>query len=170
MKDDRTILEERAKKIAGWKTGAATEGESLLVVEFQLFPEKYCLASACVSEVLPIKGITPIPGAPAFVLGVMNVRGKIISIVNLKIFFNLKEIGLTERNKIIVIKQDQMEFGIVTDAITGTREIFINSLSPPPATINGIGAEYVKGVTPDGLILLEISSILAGNSLIVNQK
>lgn len=141
----------------------------MLVVEFLLNPEKYCIPSAFVSEVLRLKEITPIPGVPAFVLGVMNVRGKIISIVNLKTFFNLKEVGITELNKIIVIKQNQMEFGIVTDAITGTRELFMNTLSAPPITINGIGAEYVKGVAPDGLILLEINTILTSKSLIINQ-
>jgi purine-binding chemotaxis protein CheW len=170
MKDEQLILQERAKKIAGWKTELTSKGESLVVVEFQLIPERYCIAGSFVTEVLPLKAITPIPGVPAFVLGVMNVRGKIISIINLKTFFNLKETGITQLNKIIIVKQNQMEFAIVTDAITGTREILLSSLSAPPVTLSGIGADYIKGVTPDGLILLDIATVLSSKSIIVNQK
>ena len=170
MKDDQAILRERAKKIAGHHAETSHGGESLLVVEFMLLPEKYCIASSYISEVLPLKDITPIPGAPAFVMGIMNIRGKIISIINLKSFFNLREKGISELNKIIVIKQNQMEFGLVTDAITGTREIDQQGLSAPPATIHGIGSEYIKGLTPEGLILLDIATILSSKSLIVDQK
>lgn len=170
MKDDQMILQERAKKIAGRKTEMTTNKESLLVVEFLLIPEKYCIASSFITEVLPLKEITPIPGAPDFVVGVINARGKIISIVNLKVFFNLKETGITELNKIIVIKHNQMEFGIAADAITGTREIDVNSLSATPVTIQGIGAEYIKGITPDGLILLSGEHILTSKAITVNQK
>ncbi len=169
MKDEQTILAERAKMVAGWKTALVKTGESLLVVEFQLIPEPYCIDNRNITEVVRTKEITPVPGAPPFVLGVMNVRGKIISIVNFKIFFNLKLSGITEMNKIIIIKHDQMECGIVTDMIYGTKEIMIDSLRPPPITLNGIGAGYIQGVTPDGLILLNIPAILTSEMLIVNQ-
>ena len=160
----------RAKAISGRRINPETPGESLMVVEFLLSPERYGIESACVSEVLSLKEITQIPGAPAFVTGVMNVRGKIISILNLKLLFSLKVIGLTELNKIILLKRDQMEFGIVTDAIAGTRKVFLNTLSTPPATLHGIEAEYIKGITPDGLILLDGAHLLENKSLIVNQK
>ena len=169
MKDTQTILAERAKKFTGWKTESAKAVESLLVVEFQLIPEHYCIDIQSITEVLVLKDITPIPGLPAFVLGAMNVKGKIISIVNLKTFFNLKLSGITEMNKVIVIRHQEMEFAIVTDKICGTREIAMESLSAPPITLNGIGAEYIHGTTPDGLILLDIPAIMSSNALIINQ-
>jgi purine-binding chemotaxis protein CheW len=170
MKDELTILSERARKNAYRHSEQPPQGETLLVVTFRLIPERYCIGSAFVTEVLPLKEITPIPGVPPFVLGVMNVRGKIISVINLKKFFNLKETGITESNKIIVVKQNHMEFGIVTDVITGTCALILSTLSAPPVTLNHIGAEYVKGVTPDGLILLDIVAILNDKSLIINNK
>ncbi len=170
MKSEKQILRQRAIKVAGIPKEVTSGEVTLQVVEFTLIPERYCIAGSFVTEVLPLKEITTIPGTPPFVLGVMNVRGKIISIINLKSFFNLKEKGITEQNKIIVVKQGAMEFGIVTDAINGSHELPLSSLSPPPVTINGIGAEYIKGVTPEGLILLEISAIMSSQSIIVNQK
>jgi purine-binding chemotaxis protein CheW len=169
MKDDGIILRQRADKLSGNVKENLQRGESIPVVEFLLIPERYCVPSAAVSEVLPLKEITAIPGVPGFIAGIMNVRGKIISIVNLKSFFNLKEIGLTERNKIIVLRHRAMEFGIVTDAITGTGEVHQSSLYPPPVTLNGIGAEYITGVTQDGLILLDVAAILSSSSLIIKQ-
>ena len=141
-----------------------------MVVEFLLMPEKYCINNTYITEVLPLKAITPLPGVPEFVTGIMNVRGKIISVINLKRFFHLKEVGITEVNKIIVIKHNQMEFGIVTDAITGTGSIALEELSAPPVTIHGIGAEYIKGITREGLIVLDIVTILTSKSLIIDQK
>ena len=170
MKNEEQILRQRAIKVAGIPKETTSKEETLRVVEFMLIPEKYCIDSSYVTEVLPLKEITTIPGTPQFVMGVMNARGKIISIVNLKSFLNLNETGITELNKIIVVKHGKMEFGIVADAINGTHELPLSGLSPPPVTIHGIGAEYIKGVTTEGLILLEISAILSSESIIVNQK
>ena len=110
MGNDQLILLDRAKKIAA-REEISTRGDSVNVVVFRLIPELYCIEGNYITEVLTIRDITSIPGTPGFVVGVMNVRGKIISVVNLKRFFHLKEIGLTEQNKIIVIKHDQIEFG-----------------------------------------------------------
>jgi len=160
----------RAKEMSRRKTKPQTSGETLMVVEFLLMPEKYGIESKYVSEVLSLKELTPIPGAPSFVTGIMDVRAKIISIVNLKLLFNLKETGLTQLNKIIVLKRGPMEFGIVTDAIAGTREVLLKGLGAPPATIQGTLAEYIKGITPEGLILLDGENLLTNKSIIVNQQ
>ncbi|MEI7499867.1 MAG: chemotaxis protein CheW [Bacteroidota bacterium] len=170
MNDDLKILKARAKEVSGRKTKPEMPGESVMVVEFLLTSERYGIDTQYVSEVLSLKEMTLIPGVPAFVTGIMNVRGKILSIVNLKLLFNLKEKGLTELNKIIILKCDKMEFGIVVDAIAATREVFIHNLGVPPANIDGTGAEYIKGITPDGLILLDGEHILSNKAIIVNQK
>jgi purine-binding chemotaxis protein CheW len=170
MKNDEKILRARAKEISGHRMSTDMQAPSLLVVEFLLTPERYCMESTFVTGVLSLKDLTPSPGAPAFVTGVINVRGKIISIVNLKILFGLKEKGITELNKIILLKHEQMEFGIVTDAIAGTRRIFLNELGALPVTIKGISADYIKGITPDGLILLDGEHLLTNKTIVVNQK
>ncbi len=170
MKNDQVILRERAKRVAGRKTETEKMGKPILVVEFLLIPEKYCIESSFVTEVLPVKGITLIPGTPDFVAGVMNMRGKIISVINIRYFFNLRDKGISELNKIIVLNHNQIEFGILADSITGTREIDADKLSAPPVTVNGTGAGYIKGITADGHILLDAAAILTSKMIIVNQK
>jgi len=166
MKDEKTILLERAKKIAGRKDGKTQYGDSISVVEFLLTPERYAFEGKHISEVLSLKEITSIPGTPAYVMGVINLRGRIVSIINLKILFNLKERGLTELNKVMVLKNNNMEFGILADSISGNKSIFLNTLSPPPLTLDNIGAEYVSGVTPDGLIVLNAMNLLSSKQII----
>ena len=170
MKNDKKILLSRAKEISYREIIEESQVSTITVVEFLLTPEIYAIESSFVSEVLPLKDMTTIPGAPAFVIGVFNVRGKIVSIVNLKTFFNLKEKGITELNKIIVLNHNQIEFGIVVDEITGSRTLNASAILPPPATISNLGNEYIKGVTSEGIIILDIQHILLSKTILVNQK
>ncbi|MEI6433379.1 MAG: chemotaxis protein CheW [Bacteroidota bacterium] len=170
MIDDFTILKNRAKILAKRKTENDTGVNRLMIVEFLLIPERYALPGEAIAEVLPLRDFTPIPGTPAFVVGVINARGKIISVINLKSFLHLKEQGITELNKVVIMKNEQMEFGILVDAILGAREISLNSLHSPPATLEEAGVEYIEGVTEDGLVLLNSKAIISNKLLIINQK
>jgi purine-binding chemotaxis protein CheW len=156
--------------IRGRKKEKASPVESLLAVEFMLIPEKYAFDSIYVSEVMMLHNLTTIPGTPSFIVGIMNVRGSIISVIDLKIFFNLPMKGISSFNKLLIVKHQQMEFGIITDEIVGTRQIDIHTLSAPPGTLRGVGADFIQGITPDGTILLNASNIFSDNSLIINQK
>lgn len=171
MEKEQKILSERAAIAAGWRKDEVQQfQETISVVEFLLVPERYAVAASYVSEVLLLTEITPIPGAPPFIMGVINLRGKIVSLVNLKIKFSLKEKGLTEFNKVIILSNGHMEFGIVADAIAGTKSIALDILSPPPITLGELASELVIGVDPNGLILLDVARILDSSQFVVNQK
>jgi purine-binding chemotaxis protein CheW len=171
MDNEQAILNKRAAAIAGQNTDKKDEvREMLSVVEFMLIPERYAVAGNFVREVMPLTEITPIPGVPPFIMGVINMRGKIVSLLNLKIKFNLKERGLTDFNKVIILRNETMEFGIVADSIAGTRFIPLDSISPPPLTLDKIAAELVIGISTDGVILLDADKMLNSSHLIVNQK
>ena len=168
MKDDKTILQERARSIAGRKDlEKGVVEKKIRVVEFLLMPERYAIEEKYISEVFFLKEITSIPGTPPFVMGVINLRGKIISVINLKSLFNLKDRGLTDLNKVIVIHNENMKFGIVSDAIIGSKSISVSSLSSPPLTLQNNGSEFISGVTSDGLILLNASILLSSNKIII---
>ncbi len=168
MKEDKTILQERAQIIVGRKKQTVEgENQKISIVEFLLTPERYALDEKYISEVFFLKDITPIPGTPAFVMGVINLRGRIVSVINLKSLFNLKDRGLTELNKVIVIQNENMEFGIVSDAIMGSRTIDINQLSSPPLTLQNNGSEFITGITTDGLILLNAATLLTSKRIIL---
>jgi len=166
MKEDITILQDRAQNLAGRKkTAGEADGSQISVVEFLLMPERYAIEEKYISEVFFLKDITPVPGTPPYVMGVINLRGRIVSVVNLKSLFRLKDRGLTDLNKVIVIQHGDMEFGIVSDAIAGSKTIDSGQLSEPPLSLQGQGADYISGVTSDGLILLNAMALLSGKAI-----
>jgi len=168
--EKRLLLKTRARALAQEPPAAGAAQGLLEVTEFRLAAETYALASAFVREVQPLKDYTPLPGVPPFVLGLINVRGQILSVVDLKKFFSLPGKSLSELDKVIIIRNDSMEFGLLADAVLGTRALPLDAVQAAPPTVTGIGAEYLKGVTREGVIVLDAEKILSDEKLVVSQK
>ena len=128
VKEKNRILKARAIVLAQEPKNEAAAEEYLEVVEFLLAYEKYCIESSYVREIYPLKEFTPLPCTPPFVLGIVNVRGQILSVIDIKKFFDLPEKGLTDLNKVIIVHNDGMELGILADSILGVRSITIKEI------------------------------------------
>lgn len=163
------VLKERARALALEPPQAVSSQELLEIVEFRLAAETYGVGAAYVREIHPLHEFTPLPGTPPFVFGIVNVRGRILSVVDLKKIFTLPEKGLGQLNKVIVLRDERMEFGILADEIHGARAIGKASIQPPPPTVGGLGAEYLLGVTGEGVVLLDAEKILGYEKLVVHQ-
>lgn len=167
--EKKKILHARACLLAGGgKADAKSPRQSLEVVEFILGPEHYALESSYIREIHPLSEFTPLPCTPAFVLGLVNVRGQILSIIDIKKLFDLPAKGLTDLNKVIVVHADHMELGILADAILGVRSIPLEELQPALPTMTGIREEYLKGITRDPMVVLDTAKILVDEKILVN--
>jgi len=140
------------------------------VVEFILAHERYAVASEYVREVYPLEQLTPLPCTPAFVLGIVNLRGEILSVINIKKFFDLPEKGLTDLNKVIVLESEDRVFGILADAINGVRRILRSDIQPSLPTLTGIRQDYLQGVTAERVVVLDAEKLLADEKLIVQEQ
>ncbi len=169
MTKDEQILKQRAQATAIKFKEETTLHKSIRVVEFLLFPEKYAVEVQYVREVLSLHEITPIPGTPESIMGVINFRGGIVSVVNLKVLFGLKEKGLTEMNKVILLHHENMEFGLIADGITGSSEVYEDEIAEPPITISPHAAGYVRGLTGKNTILLNAAALLKSTALQIYQ-
>jgi len=165
----KMILKERAKQLAKERKVKEKTGTYVEILEFELASERYGLEVAEIEEIHPLHQYTHIPCTPAFVFGIINVRGRIISIIDLKKFFGLQEQGITNLNKVIILKNETMEFGILSDTIVGFRQVTPEGIHAPPATLSGIGAEYVRGITSEGTIILDSGKILSDKNIVVNE-
>ncbi len=165
----QNILKARARELAREPREEQEGAGELEVVEFLLAYEKYGIESAYVREVYPLKELTPLPSTPPFVLGVINVRGQILSVMDLKKFFDLPEKGLTDLNKVLIVRGEGMELGILADAILGLRALPLPGLEASLPTLTGIRAEYLRGVTADRLVVLEVKKLLADKRLVVEE-
>ena len=121
-------------------------------------------------EVYPLNDLTPVPCTPPFVLGIINVRGQIISVIDLKKLFGLPEKGLGDFNKVIILKSDTMEFGVLADVIVGFRTMPLAGLQQIIPTLTGVREEYLLGVTEDRLIVLDAEKILSDEKIVINEE
>jgi purine-binding chemotaxis protein CheW len=169
LEERRLILSARAKALAA-EPVQDEAGEKIEIVEFLLAYERYGIETSFVREVYPLRDLTPVPCTPAFVLGIINVRGRILSIVDLKKFFDLPEKGLGELNKVIILRSDDMEFGVLADTIVGVRTLPLAGLQASIPTLTGVREEYLKGITKDRMAVLDAGKILADKRITVDEQ
>jgi len=170
VEEKKRILRARAGALARPPEKRAAGGERFEVLEFLLAYERYGVESSCVQEVVPLRELTLIPGTPPFVLGVINLRGQILSVIDLKKFFDLPEKGLTDLNKVIVVRSEDMELGILADAILDLRSVPVREAQLSLPTLTGIRSEYLKGVTPGPMAVLDVKRLLSDRNLVVHQQ
>jgi purine-binding chemotaxis protein CheW len=168
--ETQRILKARAQALAQEPVPAEAAGERIEVVEFLLAHERYALETRYVREVHPLETLTPLPCTPAFVLGIVNMRGEILSVIDLKKFFELPEKGLTDLNKVIVLQSENMVFGILADAIAGVRRVPLTDIQPSLPTLTGVREEYLKGVTPERTVILDAEKLLADEGMVVREE
>lgn len=166
----KRILRTRAQVLAREPARKAERAELIEVVELVLAEESYAVESAFVREVYSLKELTPLPCTPPFVLGIINVRGQILPIIDLKRFFGLPEKGLTDLNRVVVLHSGTMEFGVLADRIVGTRSVAAAELQGSLPTLTGIREQYLKGVTAERLVILDAARLLADDNILVHEQ
>ncbi|MDD5167532.1 MAG: chemotaxis protein CheW [Syntrophales bacterium] len=169
-KEKRRILRERAARLAGKEEGKRADGEARDVVEFCLASETYGLPSSSIREVYPAIDITPLPGTPAFVAGIIHVRGEILSVVDIGKFFGLEQKESPDQRMIIILDDGRMTYGILADAVMGIRRVYPGDLQSSLPTLTDRRADYLLGVTPDFLIVLDAIKILEDQRLVVDEE
>ena len=168
---EQEILKQRAIKLSKLiKTEAGANEEHLFMLSFQLASQTYCVETKFIKEVLLLKDLTPIPNTPDFVYGVINVKGQITTVYNTKKIFNVKEIGMTDQNKVIILKDDdkEIEFGLLVDRIIGNISLSLQEIEDIPDNLNDTGKEYLKGITNDGIIVINTKVFIESPSLVIS--
>jgi len=168
--DPGQILRARARALAQTPERPPVAGAMLELLEFTLAQERYAVENRYVREVCPLKELTPVPCTPPFLLGVVNVRGRILPVLDLKKFFDLPEKGLTDLHRIVLVRGDGLELGLLADAITGVRSISADTLQASLPTLTGIREDYLKGVTAERLVVLDLARILADPKIVVHEE
>jgi purine-binding chemotaxis protein CheW len=165
---DEAILLERARLLAREEIIGFSDETPLEIVEFILAGEHYAVEAAYLREVSPLRSLTPLPGTPPFVLGIINLRGVILSVLDIKKLFGLADKGLSDQAKVLVLSSPEMEFAILADAIVGNSSLLESTLRNDLPTLTGIRRDYLRGLTAEHLVLLDAGRLLADPSLIVN--
>ena len=141
------------------------EDELLQLVTFSIGEEEFGVNILKVQEIIRTMEITKVPRAPEFVEGVINLRGKVIPIIDLRRRFGLAPKGHDKNTRIIVIEINNIIVGFVVDAVSEVLRIPASTVEPPPPVVAGVDSDYISGVgklEDRLLILLDLNKLLSG--------
>ena len=165
----RIVMEERARALARVPAAPEAGAGVFEVVVFSLANERYGIEAKHVREVVRLTDYTPLPGAPSFLVGVTNLRGLVLAIVDMRKFFGVAVRGVSDLSRIVVLGNERIEFGILADAVHEVALLSADQVKEPPETVAGVAREYLRGVTGDALLLLDGAALLRDPRLIVDQ-
>ncbi|MEW5703567.1 MAG: chemotaxis protein CheW [Pseudomonadota bacterium] len=166
----KAIMDARARALSQVPAPARPPGVGVDVVLFGLGKECYAIEARFVREVVRFSDYAPVPGTPEFIVGVTNLRGVSLAVVDLRRFFNVPQKGVTDLSRIIVLGTTQVEFGILADEAHGQIELTVNDILPVPDEVSGIGRAYLRGVTGEALIILDGAALLGDQRLIIGNE
>lgn len=140
-------------------------GERQLVV-FDLNEEAYGVDISQVREIIRMQEITRVPRAPAFIVGIINLRGKVIPVVDLRARFSMPETERTDEHRIVVVDVDGQDIGMVVDAVKEVSRVRSSSIEPPSTVITTNDSEYLTGIVKTDeklIILLDIAKVISSS-------
>ncbi|MFZ5425877.1 MAG: chemotaxis protein CheW [Thermodesulfobacteriota bacterium] len=140
------------------------DAELMQLVTFSIGEEEFGVDILKVQEIIRMMEITKVPRAPEFVEGVINLRGKVIPIIDLRRRFGLSARGHDKHTRIIVIEINNMIVGFVVDSVSEVLRIPFSTVEPPPPVVSGMESEYISGVgklEDRLLILLDLDKLLS---------
>lgn len=163
------VYEDRAIQMAKRGAGTATDLRTMTVLVFSLGSETYGIPISDLVEVLPWTRCTPVPRAPAEIAGIINLRGELRSVIDLRLLLSLPVAGDEPASCILMLRNGREEVGLKVGPVERVETIREDGLaSPENASAEGSGS-YVKGLSPEKVIVLNAAALrlhpVLGNSL-----
>ena len=140
------------------------DADLIQLVTFSIGEEEFGVDILKVQEIIRIMEITKVPKAPQFVEGVINLRGNVIPVIDLRKRFGLETREHDNQTRIIVIEINKMIVGFVVDSVSEVLRIPENTVEPPPPVVSGLESEYISGVgklEDRLLIMLDLDRLLS---------
>ncbi|NUK29138.1 chemotaxis protein CheW [Parageobacillus sp. VR-IP] len=141
----------------------AIQGVEWKVIAFRLKDEEYAIPVQYVRSIEKIQHITRVPRTAHYVKGVINLRGVVTPIIDLRERFGFPSVPYSEQTRIIIVSIKDFEVGLIVDAANDVLDIPSSSMEPPPEAIGTVAADYIHGVARSGkrlLILLNLEKVL----------
>lgn len=148
---------------SGADRAVGLDGERKLVV-FRLGRETYGIDIGAVAEIGQMQDITHVPKTPAFVEGIINVRGQVLPVIDLRKRFGLEMTGLSRESRIIQVEVGVYKLGLIVDAVTEVLPITGSMIEPTSPVISSIDTEFIQGVVKAGdrlIILINLEKVLS---------
>jgi purine-binding chemotaxis protein CheW len=163
----REVLVERARRLALVTERPEAAIDALELLPFRLGREHYAIETRYAREVVRLTGFTSVPSTEDFLLGVANLRGEIVPVFDLMLFFGFASQGLSDRSRVIVVGAAEVEFGIIADSVQAVMRLPATALVADAAFEGERGGECIRGVTRDAMIVLDGAALLKDRRLFI---
>ncbi len=133
------------------------------LVTFRLADETYGINVMHVQEVLRITEIAPVPGAPSYVLGIINLRGNVVTVIDTRLRFGLPSTETDDSSRIVIIETEDQVVGILVDSVAEVVELQQSEVDSAPNVGNDESSRYIQGVAnreDDLLIVVDLNKLL----------
>jgi len=133
-------------------------------VTFHLENEKYGIKVMQVQEVLRMTEIAPVPGAPHYVLGIINLRGNVVTVIDTRRRFGLPDAEADDETRIVIIEADNNVVGILVDSVAEVVDLRTSEIETAPNVGNDESSKYIQGVSSrddELLILVDVNKLLS---------
>ena len=133
-------------------------------VTFHLESEKYGIKVMQVQEVLRMTEIAPVPGAPHYVLGIINLRGNVVTVIDTRRRFGLADVENDDETRIVIIEANNNVVGILVDSVAEVVDLKMSEIETAPNVGNDESSKYIQGVSSTGeelLILVDVNKLLS---------
>lgn len=165
---NRKILRERARILA--LKDDDEKPDEMEVLLFNLSHENYAFETFEIKEVVKVNEITPLPSTPDYIRGIINVRGEILSVIDIRVFFNLNSEIMHDSYNIIIMKHANKMLGVIADEITGVFKIPKVNMQASLPTLDADRHQYLKGISNERVIILDAKKILTDKNLIIDEE
>jgi purine-binding chemotaxis protein CheW len=159
----------RARALARVPDRPPGPSEVLEVATFTLALERFAIETRYIARVVRLTEFTPVPGAPEFLGGILNLRGEILDLIDLRSLLGIAGSGLTDLSRIIVLGVDRNEFGIMVDAVQEVITLRVDQVFEAPPSGPGSGRLYLRGVTDDARMILDGAALIRDEGLYIDQ-
>jgi len=149
------------------------QGQTNQYVSFVIHGEEYGVPILCVQEIIRYETLTRVPQSPSYVDGVLNLRGQVIPVINLRRKFELPERELDKSTRIIVVEVRSRVMGMVVDEVSEVLQVNKEDIAPPPPMGTHLRTDYISGMAKINetlVILLEIDKILTTEESMVLEQ
>ena len=163
----------RALELSRAQETRVDESGSLKMITFRLGSDRYGVSLSMVREIQRAGRITPVPTAPDFVSGVINLRGSILSVVDIRVFFNLPSVVMGEKTRILVVEDEGLIMGILVERVDEIVDVSMEGVKPPLSLDKGITEDYIQGIAThrgEMLIIIDLERILKNPRLVVEEN
>lgn len=149
-------------------------GDEIQIVSFKLGEESYAIEVSQVREIVKLEKITKVPKMPDFIEGMLNLRGQITTVVDMRKRFHMESIERDTQSKIIIGEIDKFKIGMIVDSVSNVLRVSPDNIMPPPDMLsNNLDTNYLKGICklPEGLImLLDLRKIMSEGEMVQMDK